>query len=55
VHSPIGQAAVVVKGSQKKEAAKAFLEYIRSPAGKNVIDKYGFTTPVAGEAKAKAA
>ena len=55
LHPPIEQAAVVVKGSQKKEAAKAFLEYIRSAAGKNVMDKYGFTTPVAGEAKAKAA
>jgi ABC-type molybdate transport system substrate-binding protein len=55
VHSPIGQAAVVVKGSQKNEAAKAFLEYIRSAAGTNVMDKYGFTKPVAGQAKAKVA
>jgi ABC-type molybdate transport system substrate-binding protein len=46
---------VVVKSSQKKEAAKAFLEYIKSAAGKAVMDKYGFTTPPAGEVKGKAA
>src|SRR6266404_542200 len=55
LHPPIEQAAVVVKNSQKKEAAKAFLEYIKSAAGKAVMDKYGFTTPPAGEVKAKAA
>jgi molybdate transport system substrate-binding protein len=55
LHPPIEQAAVVVKSSQKKEAATAFLEYIRSAAGKAVMDKYGFTTPPTSEAKAKAA
>src|SRR6266403_952647 len=34
LHPPIEQAAVVVKNSQKKEAAKDFLEYIKSAAGK---------------------
>jgi len=46
---------VVVKSSQKKEAAKAFLEYIKGAAGKAVMDKYGFATPPAGEVKGKAA
>jgi ABC-type molybdate transport system substrate-binding protein len=46
---------VVVKNSQKKEAAKAFLEYIKSAAGRAVMNRYGFTTPPAGEAKGKAA
>jgi len=55
LHPPIEQAAVVVKNSQKKEAAKAFIEYIKSAAGKAVMDKYGFTTPPAGEVKGKAA
>jgi len=55
LHPAIEQAAVVVKSSQKKEAAKDFLEYIRSAAGKAVMDKYGFTTVPASEAKAKAA
>jgi molybdate transport system substrate-binding protein len=55
LHPPIEQAAVVVKSSQKKEAAKAFLEYVKSGAGTAVLDKYGFTTPPAGDAKAKAA
>ena len=55
LHPPIEQAAVVVKSSQKKEAAKAFLEYIESAAGKAVMDKYGFATPPAADVKAKAA
>lgn len=55
LHPPIEQAAVVVKSSQKKEVAKAFLEYIKSAAGKAVMEKYGFTTPSAGEVKGKAA
>ncbi|MGB4786358.1 MAG: molybdate ABC transporter substrate-binding protein, partial [Candidatus Acidiferrum sp.] len=55
LHPPIEQAAVVVKSSQKKEAAKAFLEYIKSAAGTAVMDRYGFTTPPAGEVKGKAA
>jgi molybdate transport system substrate-binding protein len=55
LHPPIEQAAVVVKSSQKKEAAKAFVEYIKSAAGKAVMDKYGFTTPPAGDVKGKAA
>ncbi len=55
LHPSIEQAAVVVKNSQKKEAAKTFIEYIKSAAGKAVMDKYGFTTPPAGEVKGKAA
>jgi molybdate transport system substrate-binding protein len=55
LHPPIEQAAVVVKSSQKKEAAKAFLEYIKSAAGRAVMNRYGFTTLPAGEAKGKAA
>src|SRR6267142_2118278 len=55
LHPPIEQAAVVVKNSQKKEAAKAFLEYVKSAAGRAVMNRYGFTTPPAGEVKGKAA
>jgi molybdate transport system substrate-binding protein len=54
LHPPIEQAVVVVKSSQKREAAKAFLEYIKSAAGKAVMDKYGLTTPPASEVKGKA-
>jgi molybdate transport system substrate-binding protein len=55
LHPPIEQAAVVVKSSPRKEAAKAFLDYVKSAAGKAVLDKYGFTAPPASESKAKAA
>jgi molybdate transport system substrate-binding protein len=55
LHPPIEQAAVVVKSSQKKEAATAFLEYVKSAVGKRVMEKYGFTTPPVGDVKGKAA
>ena len=55
LHPPIEQAAVVVRSSRKKEAAKAFLKYIKSAEGKAVMDKYGFTTPSTGEVKGRAA
>lgn len=45
LHPPIEQAAVVLKSSAKKDAARAFLDFVKSPAGKAVMEKYGFTSP----------
>jgi molybdate transport system substrate-binding protein len=44
-HPPLEQAAVVLKSSPKKEVARAFLEYVTSPAGRAVLARYGFTLP----------
>jgi molybdate transport system substrate-binding protein len=41
----IRQAAVVVKASRQKEAAKLFLEYVRSDEARNIFKKYGFEKP----------
>ena len=44
-YPPIEQAAVILKSSQKKEAAKKFLAFIKRPAIVGLMRNYGFTTP----------
>jgi molybdate transport system substrate-binding protein len=41
-YPPIEQACIVVKASQKKEAARAFLEFVKSPATAELLRSYGF-------------
>jgi molybdate transport system substrate-binding protein len=43
LYPPLEQAAVVVHASKNKAAAKAFLDYVKSAAGKETLAKYGFT------------
>jgi molybdate transport system substrate-binding protein len=38
----IRQAAVVVKASRQKAAARKFLEYVKSDEGREILRKYGF-------------
>jgi molybdate transport system substrate-binding protein len=47
MHSPIQQAAMVLKGAQNKEAARAFLKFVKSEAGRATLVKYGFSFPPA--------
>jgi molybdate transport system substrate-binding protein len=42
---PIEQAAVVLKNSQNKAAARAFLEFVKSSRGQATLAKYGFAIP----------
>jgi molybdate transport system substrate-binding protein len=54
MHPAIEQAAIVLKNAKNKEQAKAFLEFVKSPAGHATLTKYGFTfeeTAIAGPAK----
>jgi molybdate transport system substrate-binding protein len=44
-HSPIEQAAVLMKSAKNKEAARAFLDFVKSDAGRAMLAKYGFTFP----------
>jgi molybdate transport system substrate-binding protein len=44
-HPPLEQAVIVLKSSRNKEAARAFLDFVKSPAGRAVLEKYGFTIP----------
>jgi molybdate transport system substrate-binding protein len=41
-YPPIEQACVVVRASQRKETARAFLEFVKSPAIADVLRSYGF-------------
>jgi molybdate transport system substrate-binding protein len=48
MHPPIEQAAIVLKNAKNKDAARAFLEFVKSESGRATLAKYGFTFPVAG-------
>jgi molybdate transport system substrate-binding protein len=41
-YPPIEQGCVVLKASQKKETARAFLEYLKTPASAEILKNYGF-------------
>ena len=42
MHPAIEQGAVVLKNAKNKEAAQAFLEFVKSAAGRTILSKYGF-------------
>jgi molybdate transport system substrate-binding protein len=54
LYPPLEQAAVVIHASGNKAAATAFLDYVKSAEGKEVLAKYGFTTDSGGSAGAGA-
>jgi molybdate transport system substrate-binding protein len=41
-HTPIEQQAVLLKTGEKNEAARAFLTFLKSPAAKAIIKRYGY-------------
>ena len=44
-YPPIEQAAVILKSSQQKETAGAFLVFVKSPEIVNLLKTYGFSVP----------
>jgi molybdate transport system substrate-binding protein len=44
-YPPIEQGAVVLKSAKNKNAARAFLEFVSSPAGREILEKHGFAIP----------
>jgi molybdate transport system substrate-binding protein len=51
MHPPIEQAVIILKSAANKEGARAFLEFVKSSAGRATLAKYGFTfTPSAATA-----
>jgi molybdate transport system substrate-binding protein len=41
----IQQAVVVLKSAKNKEAARKFVEFVKSSAGREILVRYGFTVP----------
>ena len=45
MYPAIEQGAIVLKDAKNKEAARAFLEFVKSAAGRAILAKYGFAAP----------
>src|SRR5215472_4106412 len=45
MHPPIEQGAVLLKNAKNKAAAVEFLNFVKSAAGKAILEKHGFATP----------
>jgi len=52
MHPPIEQAAIVLKDAKNKDAARAFLEFVKSETGRATLAKYGFTFAASSAAPA---
>ena len=48
LYAPIEQGAVVIRSSQNSRAARAFLDYIKTPAVTALFERYGFAPPRKG-------
>ncbi len=45
MHPAIEQGAIVLKGAKNRDSARAFLEFVKSTAGRSTLAKYGFEFP----------
>ncbi len=45
MHPALEQGAIVLKGAVNKDAAQAFLEFVKSTTGRAILAKYGFEFP----------
>jgi molybdate transport system substrate-binding protein len=48
MHPPIEQAVVLLKSARNKEAAQAFLDFVRSKVGREILERHGFAVPGSG-------
>ena len=44
MHPAIEQGAIVLKNAKNKDAARAFLEFVKGKEGRAILEKYGFET-----------
>jgi molybdate transport system substrate-binding protein len=49
IHPPIEQAAILLNGAKNKKAARAFTDFVKSAAGREILMKFGFAVPVAAK------
>ena len=54
MYPPIKQAGVVLRNAKNKQAAKDFLEFLKSESGRRILDKYGFSAPSRASSKTAA-
>jgi molybdate transport system substrate-binding protein len=45
LHEPINQALAVIKYTSHEEAARDFVDFVNSPAGREIMRRYGFLLP----------
>jgi molybdate transport system substrate-binding protein len=45
MHPAIAQAAIVLKSAKNKDAARAFLEFVKSKESRATLEKFGFVIP----------
>jgi len=45
LYSPIEQGVIILKSSSHKRAARQFLDYLKRPAVRQIMNKYGFAIP----------
>lgn len=45
VHDPIQQTVAIVKSTKNKQDAQQFIDFLNDPAGKKILQKYGYTLP----------
>jgi molybdate transport system substrate-binding protein len=43
MHPPIEQGAIILKNATNKDAARSFLDFVKSESGRATLAKYGFT------------
>nr|WP_306301347.1 molybdate ABC transporter substrate-binding protein [Thalassobacillus sp. C254] len=45
LHNPLEQAIAVIDGTNAESEARNFLEFIKGPTGKPIMENYGFVVP----------
>jgi molybdate transport system substrate-binding protein len=50
MYPPIEQGIVILKSSKDKDSARAFLAFLKSDAGRKILESYGFVLPATGAA-----
>jgi molybdate transport system substrate-binding protein len=49
LHQPINQSVAVIKASQKQQAAHQFIDFLLSPEGQSLLERYGYEKTVTSE------
>ena len=51
LHAPIRQVAVMLRGSEQPEAARKYLEFLRSASAREILETQGYLLPPGDEAE----